>query len=236
MKILWRFMLVACLALIGMAAGAWIGGHFLVSKGSGLAGAPIALGYGLLGAFAFVVVGFIAAFRLKQTALPNAALFSALAVALVYGALTYQAMSKAAASREPDSAFAAVGNFTVTMERLDLSDPGLFVKMQVNSQSRKWTLTGPPPKHMVCSAKMRAKSLVGLRGALDALVTMDDDVLADCRTAKGPANKRLYWDVEGEKNMLNISAACEQNYYPIARILALIESASSTSASKVNCK
>ncbi len=243
----WRLLLIISLALIGLSAGTWVGGHFLVPEGSGLAGAPMALGYGLLGAIVLLVVGFVAAFRLRGSSLSNVALISAIVATLVYGALTYRWMLNAAASREPDTAFAVAGEFNATMERLDISDPYLFVKMEVDSRNRQWTQTGPAPDHAICSAKINAKTLTGMRVALDNLAAMSETDFTACRAPPGPAIKRLSWDLKdaqipqdlpgfAPKGRLDISAACAQNHEVVARALALIENASTTATSKVKCK
>lgn len=235
MVVFLRFLLVACLALIGLAAGAWIGGYYFVSRGSGLAGATMALGYGLLGAVASVIAGFVAVIKLQGVALRNFALLSAFGVALIYGALTYRWLLNAEATREPDSAFTAAGHFTVTMERLDTSDPVLFVKMTVNSYKRVWTQTGPGQEYKVCTAKMKAKTLVDIRMALDTLVAMSVEDPAACRGTQDLAIKRLRWDLDGKKGMLDVSTECVQKHFIVARVLVLVEGASLSAGGKIKC-
>lgn len=236
MTILCRILLVICPGLLGLVAGTWLGGHYLVPKGSGLAGGPMALGYGLGGAALLACLGGAAAYSLEGASLRRGAMACALAAAATLGALGLRMMAKDAAQREPDAAFAPAGRFTATMERLDQSDPYLFVKMEVDSQRRTWTQVGPAPKSQTCSSTMKAAHLVEIRKALDGLAAARDKATAACGATSGPALKRLRWSLEGKEDSLEVSAACAQALPEVARALALVESASRAPASKVTCR
>ena len=246
MVIVWRVLIMVSLVLIGLAAGTWIGGQFFVPKGSGLAGAPMALGYGVLGAFILLVVGILIFVKLKGTALRNVSLTITSLMVLIFGTLTLRVVLEERSEREPDSAFEAAGQFTAIMERLDKSDPYLFVKLQVDTQSRSWKQTGPTPQNQVCTAKINATSLTDIRVALDELSQMSIGDFEACRNAPGPAIKTISWDLWDAqtsqtaqdftpKGSIDISNTCLQNNAVVARALILLESASRASSSKVEC-
>lgn len=243
---LWRSLLILSLGLAGTYLGFWIGAAYFVPKSSGLAGGAMVLGYAVLGFVGFAIAGAILAFRLHGRTLRNTALIIGSPVLLLYLVLTASALIKAAAEREPDAAFASAGNFSIAMERLDRSDPYLFIRMQVSSETRKWEQTGPAPVHKVCSARIKAKDLIEIRRALDTLLALDAEKLADCRGAAEPAVKRLHWDLIDEgmpqggsalakKGTLDVSSTCLQRHFEIARTFSLVERISLQSDSKVSC-
>ena len=234
MLILWRSLLIISFILIGFAAGAFIGGQFLMPKGQGLATATIALGYGLVGALLLLVISIILAFKLTGSSLRNITVVCIVLVAAIYGTLGYNASIKSAATHEPDSAFIPAGRFTVVMERLDISDPYLFIKMEVNSSTRQWRMTGPAPNNQICSAQFTAKKLIDLRSAMDKLAGTNMESLVNC-LGSDRAIKRLSWSIEGVGGSLNISSNCAQSDNVVGRALALVEGASHSSASPVKC-
>ncbi len=246
MVIVWRALVMVSLMLIGLASGTWIGGQFFVPKGSGLAGAPMALGYGVLGAFILLVVGILISLKLKGTALRNVSLSITSFMVIIFGTLTIRFVLDEWSEREPDNAFNAAGQFTATMERLDKSDPYLFIELQVDAQTRSWTQTGPAPQNQICTAKMNATSLTNIRMALDKLSLMSAGDFEACRNATGPVIKRISWDLMDAQTpqtgqnfspngSLDIRSTCLQNNTVVARALILLESASRTSSSKVEC-
>lgn len=243
---LWRSLLIICSVLAGAYVGGWVGATYFVPKGSGLAGGAMVLGYVVLGALGFAIAGATVAFRLQGKRLRSAALSVGVPVLIFYLILTVIALTKAAAELEPDTAFAAAGEFSVTMERVDTSDPYLFVRMDVDSRARTWTQTGPAPEHKVCSAKIKAKHLIEVRDALDNLLLSSVEKLADCSSSDLPVVKRLHWDIiDGrrragdsalpEKGFLTINARCQHKHFEIARTLSLIEKISLQAGGKVRC-
>ena len=234
MVILWRGLLIVSLTMVGLAAGAFIGGHFLTSSGQGLAGAFTALGYGLLGGLGLLTVAIFLAIKLPVIKLRNYALACTLLASIIYATLVYRAMAKSVANREPDAAFIPAGNFTAMMERLDTSDPYLFVKMEIDSTSRSWRMTGPAPQQQICSSQITAKYLLNMRTALDKLAATDLENLQHCQNSN-PAIKRLSWSAEGSYHSLDISTGCVQNNYLVGRALAIIEGMSHASTSQVIC-
>lgn len=244
---LWRSLLIVSFGLIGLYLGFWLGGAFLVPKNAGLAGGPVVLMYGVLGFVGFVIAGAVAAFRLNGKTLRKTALIIGVPVLLFYLVLAVIALTKAAAEREPDAAFAPAGEFTVTMERVDRSDPYLFIRMQVASKTRKWEQTGPAPEHKICSARIKAKHLIEIRGALDALLVSGAEKLADCRRTEQTVVKRLHWDlldgrmpqggpVLPDEGTLDVNSECLHRHAEIARVFSLIEKISLRSDAKVSCK
>ena len=247
MKFLWRAILVASLAAVGMCAGAFLGATYLVPKGSGLAGGAMVLGYAALGIAVCAIVGLVVASQLEGRALRNVTL--AIGIPVLVGSLLLAAGAflKQAAEREPDSAFAAAGDFTVVFERLDTSDPYLFVSMEINSRDRTWTQTGPAPDHKTYYAAMKAEHLIEIREALDKVAAMRPEDLADCESGKGPATKRLRWNlidaqIPGDgpglvkQGAVSINAACLQEYFVISRAVGLVEKASQKPGGRVKEK
>ncbi len=244
---LWRSLLIVSTGLLGAYLGFWAGAAFFVPRNSGLAGGAMVLMYGILGFAGFAIAGAVAAFRLQQKNLARAALIIGCPVLLFYLALTVIALMKAAAEREPDTAFEPAGTFSVTMERINSSDPYLFVKMHVDSKARTWEQTGPAPENKVCSAGIKANNLIDVRRALDALRALNTQDLADCTRADHGATKRLHWDVaEGQiptgsaglpaRGKLDVNPACLRQHPEIARTLSLVERIPHHDGGKVSCK
>jgi len=246
MIIVWRVLLIISLLLIGLAAGTWIGGAFFVPKGSGLAGAPMALGYGVVGAIILLGIGIFLVMKLKAKTLRNVSITSTALMVLIFGTITLRKVIEKWSEREPDSAFEAAGKFTATMERLDKSDPYLFVKMQIDTQSRSWQQTGPSPQNQICTGQMNSSSLINIRMALNGLSQMSAEDFTACKNATGPAIKRISWELMDMQKpqavkglspigVLDVSNACLQNNAVVARALNFLERASLTSSSNVEC-
>ena len=241
--IFWRVALIIGMVLAGVYAGA-LAALLLVPKNAGLAGGAMVLFHVVLGALVFAVIGVIIALKLKDQALRKTSRFIGVPVLILTLVLSAIAISKTLANREPDSAFAPAGQFTATMERLDTSDPYLFVKMEIDSKKRTWTQTGPPPDNEVFYAKMQAATLVEIRQALDKVAAMDADILADCHSDQGRADRRLRWQLmdadiplDGpgmvSSGAVNINAACLKNHFILSRALQLVEKASMAPGGKV---
>jgi hypothetical protein len=205
------------------------------------------LGYVVFGFVVFAIAGAVVAFRLQGKRLRNTALVIGAPVLVLYVVLGAIALTRVAAEREPDAAFAPAGEFTVTMERVDTSDPYLFVRMQVDSKTRTWTQTGPAPEHKVCSAKIKAENLIEVRNALDGLLAISGERLADCRNADLPVVKRLHWNLvdrrsgEGgsvmpEEDTLEVDATCLTKHVEIAQVFLLVETISLQAGGNVRCK
>ena len=234
MLTIWRSLLIFSLPLIGFAVATLSGRLLLAPEGQGLADAITALGYGLFGALALLLIAVVLAFKLSSVTLRNYALVCTLLATVIYGTLIYRATAKSTANREPDSAFIHAGNFTAVMQRLDTSDPYLFVKMEVNSTTRSWRMTGPAPQHRTCSSQMNAQKLIDIRTSLDKLGAASAGNLDHCQRDER-AIKRLRWSIDGVSNSLDISTNCVQANDVVGRALAMIEGASNTSSSPVKC-
>ncbi len=133
---------------------------------------------------------------------------------------------------------------TAVMERLDTSDPYLFIKMEIDSGGRTGTQTGPAPDHNVYYATMKAETLVGIRAGLDAVAALSADEFADCEKTSGEAIKQLRWDFQDAGNsqggaatsrsgIINASEQCLLERFVISRALSLIEKASSAPGGEV---
>ena len=235
--IFWRILLASSLASLGLMAGATIGARYFVTRADGLVGGAMVLWYGVLGAVIFLVAGIILGAKFRRSVLRVTALaLTGLSITL-YGLASYRSISMENARLGSDSAYEAVGEFTATMERLDTSDPYLFVRMDIDSHKRTWTQTGPAPDHDVYFARMSAKSLEEIRVVLEKVAMMKAEDLADCNDDNGPATKRLQWDLSGAINLPNgqglarkgavdINNSCLGKHPVIARALHRVENAS----------
>ncbi len=243
---LWRSLLVISLGLAGAYLGLWSGATYFVPKSSGLAGGAMVLGYAVSGFVGFAVVAAFLAFRLQGAVLRKTSLIIGWPVLFFYLILAVLALSRAAAEREPDSAFAAAGKFTVTLERVDTSDPYLFVKMEVDSRDRTWQQTGPAPENKVCSATINAKNLIGIRKALDALLTLSPEKRANCNPADQPIVKRLHWTLmdgnlpagnpdSDNSGFIEVTEMCLQRDSEVTRTFLLVEKISLQRGGKVRC-
>lgn len=244
---LWRSLLIISFGMIGMYVGAWAGATFFVPKSAGLAGGAMVLGYALMGLVGFAIAGAVIAFRQQGNQLRSTALIVGVPVLLFYLGLAVNALMNAAADREPDEAFEPAGRFTITMERVDTSDPYLFVRMHVDSNARTWEQTGPAPDNQVCYATSKAKNLIEIRDALESLLTVSDIKLADCNQADQPEIKRLQWDlIDGRtkqgsatlpiKGTLGVNESCLRQHFEITRVFSLVEKISQQDGGKVRCK
>ena len=233
----WRSLLIISFGLIGIYLGFWVGGAYFVPKGAGLAGGATVLMYGVLGFVGFAIAGAIIAFRLHAKTLRNTALIVTCPVLLFYLALIIIALIKAAG--EPDTAFAPAGKFSITMERVDISDPYLFSKMHVDSKTRTWVQTGPAPKHKICSARIKAKNLIKIRQALDTMLALSSEKLTDCNQTDQPVVKRLHWnliDAQLPQGSLDVNSTCLHHQLEIARTFSLVETVSHQPGGKITCK
>ncbi len=235
--ILWRILLALGMSAVGLALGANIGARFFVTKADGLAGGVMVLWYGVLGAIILLVISIILGLKLKGKALPVTALIFALMALAYFGMAVFKAKEKFTAEAGSASEYNAILDFTATMYRLDLSDPYLFVKMEVDSRKRKWVKTGPPPENQIFTSTIRAKTLVEIRAALEKMALLGQQAFADCRNTPGPFTKGLSWHLELEKNVkyengiisdnkINLSETCLREHPVIQRALILVEQAS----------
>lgn len=124
--------------------------------------------------------------KLKGKALPVTTLILAFVALSYYGAAIFKARENFQAEAGSDAAYSQAGDFSATMERLDLSDPYLFVKMEVDSGTRKWVQTGPGPEYEVFTASLRAKTLLEIRTALENVAAMSIEDIAGCQTQIEP--------------------------------------------------
>lgn len=225
------------MTLLGLPIGAWIGARFFVSKADGMVGGAMVLWYGVLGAIILLVISVILGRKLQGKSLPISAVTFALLAMAVYGTVAFNKRTTFLQEAGSNSAYTAAGKYTASMERLDLSDPFLFVKMEIDSHSRKWLQTGPAPKNETFTATLRAYQLLEIREALNNVALMPAEVLGNCNSDQGTATKRLSWHlIDAEishdgpslikKGSVNTNEACLQEHSNISRALLLVERAS----------
>ncbi len=245
--ILWRIVLSLGMLATGFAVGANVGARFFVTRADGLAGGVMVLWYGVLGAIFLLVISIILGLKLKGKALSVTALVFTLLSVVYYGMAAFKARESFQAEAGSASEYNAIPGFTATMYRLDLSDPFLFVKMEVDSRKRKWIQTGPAPKNQVFTSTIRAKTLVEMRAALEEMALLGQEAFADCRNTPGPFTKGLSWNLELERNVeyengivsvnkINLSETCLREHPVINRALMLVEQASRSPMSDVKRK
>lgn len=147
MHVLFRILLVLGLVFIGLAAGTYLGGHFLVPAGSGLAGGPMALGYGLLGALITGILGIVPAVRLSGKKLARVALLVGTVAVFLLAGLTARFRQVQRARMDPDSAYQGLAGFSVSLEQIVIVDPYLSTRTELDSQRRRWATTLPDGRH-----------------------------------------------------------------------------------------
>jgi len=207
---LFRVALVIGTSFIGLAAGTYIGGHYLMEKGQGLAGPAIALGYGVAGAVIAGGLALLAAFLLKGTALKlagGAALAGALALTLF---LFLRVAGDQDSEKSSEADYAGIPPFTCVLEQTVVTDPYLRVKIEVDAARRRWATTGPGPQHQVCRGAVHAKGLKEVAAALTMLQNMAPADLAACQAETGQATQRLVWKMAGDaqERTLDIGPQC----------------------------
>lgn len=84
--------LVLCVALLGLAAGTFLGGQIMVPPGAGLAGPAEALMWGVLSAFVFGAIAVPLSFRMSTRNLKRSTLIAFTVVVLTMGALSLRGM------------------------------------------------------------------------------------------------------------------------------------------------
>lgn len=237
MTIVWRILLFLSSLAVGFAIGGHVAARFLVTKSDGLAGGVMVLWYGVLGAIILLVLSFIFGRKLQGKALPITALSLTLLATVYYGLALINANDDFTRRAGTDADYAVAGEFTASMARLDLSDPYLFVEMQIDSETRKWKKTGPAPDQEVFTATLKATLLVEIREAINQVAAIPAEQLAACANDKGGATKRLRWQLLDQQHasdgqplmrtgdVVN-NQACLAKFPQIGRALLLIERAS----------
>ncbi len=209
----------------------------------------MALGYGVMAALILLLVGVFTGHYLKAIRLRQLALCVAGITAVVLGIFAMQTMTRLAENTDSDSAYEAAGSFNVVMQRLDDSDPYLFTKMEVDTASRHWTMTGPAPEYQICTGLIRANTLMDIRQALDQLARMDSARFAECHNSPDSAIKRLSWHLNDDagqrqaqntpyldRGELDITSNCASAVDEVRRVLLGVESVSLTTSSRVKCQ
>jgi len=235
------------MSAVGFVLGAWTGALFFVTKADGIVGGVMVLWYGLLGAIILLVISIVLGLKLKGKTLFVTALVFALLAAGIFGAAAYMSWKRLQADLGQASEYDAILDFTASMDRLDMSDPYLFVKMEIDSRKRKWIQTGPAPKNDVFEASIRAKKLAEIREGLEDLARLSQDEFDACRNTPGPFTKQLSWHLEMERNVqfhepmvavskINLSETCLHEHPVIQRALWLVESVSRSPAADLKRK
>ena len=235
MKTFYQSLLILGFATLGLILGTFIGGKFFVAPGSGLAGPAIALGYGVLGMAILAFLGFWVSRKLQPTTLKRAALLASFALIATAGLLVYRFYSLQEARKDPDSAYAGLPKFTLTVEQIIILDPYLRTKIELDSEKRRWDITLPDKRQ--CRGTMRAKEQKRIAEALVAFSQLPEEQKKLCVSENQKVEQRLTWHLldTNESGVLELSEECASSRPELKKLLIAIGRANLSPTSRVTC-
>jgi hypothetical protein len=208
--------------ICGLVAGAFIGGRFLLPPGSGLAGAAIVLGYGILGAGLAGVVGGLLAWLLPPKWFLGAALPVTVA-GVVFGIIIVNGYMRSRAEMQAhlEQAYEDLLKFRVTLVYLD-AENAPFMRMDADWGARRYTATTNGAEPTTCTAELSGEEAVVL---LEALRGVEGVVLRDefpCAGTLGEAERELDWFIPealppNSEGKHFITATCAAAYPALVR-------------------
>jgi hypothetical protein len=213
---------VLCMMICGFVAGVFVGGRFLLPPGSGLAGAAIVLGYGILGAGLAGIIGIALAYVLPPKSFLGAALPVTVA-GLVFGIIIVNGYLRSQAEMQAhlEQAYSDLLKFRVTLAYLDAGDAP-FGRMEADWGERRYAATAVAGEPTTCTAELSGEEAVAL---LEALRGVEGVVLQDefpCAGTLGAVERELDWFIpealppnSGGKHA--ITAACASKYPALNR-------------------
>lgn len=239
MKIFLRLIFTISAAFIGLIIMLNVGGRFFVSKSDGLAGVGMVLGYGLLGAVVSLIVALIVSLKLSDKKLRNVTICVG-TVALILLGLTLNNFQKMKNARlDPESAYAGLPAFTVTIQQTKIIDPVLSTRYTINTIDRKWTSTLPDGR--ICRGTLSAKAHKAISQPLLKLSEDGGAAIKSCREISQNSEKELNWKiltpVEGvQKGRIEVSQACLNDHPHMAHLIREVSKANLSTTSAVKCK
>lgn len=186
-----RALLVPALAILGLVAGLFAG-MWAVPKDTGLAGGAIVVGYGAVGLALALIAGILMAVLAAPAALRLSALIAvplAVAAAIAIGILIWL---NGRPPGDPESAYAGLPSYRVTLEQITITDPYLATRVEIDTGERTWRTQLPDSR--VCTGVLRAEVQKFVADALGRFVAQSDRIRAEC--GGEPATQRLAWRFE----------------------------------------
>lgn len=169
----WAILVIFCLLWIGLAVGTGIGSRF-VPPGSGLAGPAIALGYGVVGAFAAGLFGVVLAIKASPSVLRACGLgLGVLALGFVAMA-TWRFVSQRAEQRAKmglDVALPPTADFRIHANLSEDYPTRGFREMTVNGYDWSFEYVAVGPEAALCQGTLKAEEVVELTESVAAMQT-----------------------------------------------------------------
>jgi len=238
-KIIFRILLVIGLFSIGMTISSYLAGQFLIPKNSGLTGGPMVLFYGLIGAIIFSFLGFILCLKLSVKKLAIFSIFTIVIAALLFSILAMKFYQIQQDRQDPDSAYANLAPFTLSLAQIVIIDPNLTTRIELNSTNRSWAHTLPDGR--VCKGTIRATNQRRITEALEILSQLDQQSLSVCKASSEQAQQLLTWELMGStapaaKGQLAVSPACIKSSQVVAEVVIAVKRAHLSPTSPVKCQ
>ena len=232
-----RAVLVLGTAFLGLVIGSNLAARFWVPKNQGLAGPFEVLFYGALfglgaGALALALCFFLKGKALKITSLLVA--ISSLILLVIMGVLIQRNKQ---ARLDPETAYAGIPEFSVSLEQLVIKDPYLRVKIEVDAKTRKWRSVGPAPENQNCRGGIRAKILSEIAAGLEAATSeKGQQTMNSCRVMAVVPDQRLVWSLaDGSNGSLEFGQACLDKSPDLARLVRALNRATLSPVSPIKC-
>jgi len=188
-----RFLAGLALALsfciIGMTAGLWTGGQVANPESGVAGGAVVALG-GVFGAVIGLVIGVVGAFRMSHRGRLAMLFLTGLPALGLIGAFGWASVQSIHAESDPDSAYAGLRDFQITLTRDHESDPVLARQVRIDTTARHWRLRMPDGR--TCQGTLRASVQARLETALAAAIA-DAPYAGDCAVDSDMPGTYLGW-------------------------------------------
>jgi hypothetical protein len=214
---MWLAVLVCCTALAGFFAGTAVGGRYLVPAGSGLAGPPAALGYGLLAAFVAALAAGVLGRRMPATRLRAVAVCALLLVVvvgawLVYSVAALRAHRRAAAGL--DAPRPAATDLRLEAHIADTYEAGSYRELRLDGTTWRVQWTAPGPQSPTCAASLTASEAQAVIERVDALEASLDAAPDPCAGTVTPITHGVGWRHGGATHSVEGGAECLQRDGP----------------------
>jgi len=201
--------------ICGGFAGAWGGGHYLVGRDSGLAGAVTVLGYGILGA----ALGAAVAAALARWLPGRGLLLTALPVVLAGGVLAWWSVVAYSDAAEQQRVASEDGYERLPAFRVAIAHPSPAVASPFARFEIRWgtdrdaTLVTAEPAPRRCVFAIGGPDAVRMLGALRAVGAVLIRAQSPCDGTPGAVEHQLEWRIDEPHSVesagrLALTAAC----------------------------
>lgn len=191
-RIVLGIILTISMLLAGLIIGAWVGGTFLVSKGSGLAGGAEVFFYGLIGGVIAGVLGFVLSRKLNGKPLVwTTILLGPVGLAVAILMIRGYSQSQSEMEAHLQEAYKNLPVFNVVVDHPDNAD---FQRMEVDWATQRYTAA---VNNVTCTAQISGKEAVAM---LTALREADLVLYRNANPCNGanPSHRLTYTITEGK--------------------------------------